>query len=533
MATVRETTYDLLRSLDMTTVFGNPGSTEEPFLMDFPADFTYVLALQEASAVAMADGYSQVTGRPAHVNLHAAPGTGNGMGSLVTAWHNKAPLIVTAGQQTRMMSLIEPRLTNLGPTLLPEPYIKWGHHPVRAQDIPAALMRAYNTAIQPPTGPVYLSIPLDDWDQPADGPPVVRRVSSRLAPDPEHLRRFADAIVASRDPMLIVGPGVDRAGAWATVVTLAERVRSPVWAPPFSERFGFPHDHPQFQGTLPTAIGPLTEQLSGHDLVLVIGSPVFRYYPYLPGEHGHLPDGTRLLQLTDDPDEAARAPVGESLVGDVAFACAALLDRLPDSTREMPPPRPAPPPPAMDRPLSPEALFAILAERWPPDGILVTETPSNVKLLHHRLLVNRPGSYFSSASGGLGYGLPAAVGIALAERHTGRGRPVVAVVGDGSFQYSPQALWTAAQYGLPVTVVVPVNEQYAILRSFAEFSRTPGVPGLDLPGLDIPTIARGFGCEARRVESADDLAQALRAGDAATGPRVLAVPITRDVPALL
>ncbi|MFD0821162.1 thiamine pyrophosphate-binding protein, partial [Micromonospora zhanjiangensis] len=182
MATVRDVTLDLLRELGMTTVFGNPGSTEEPFLSGFPDDFTYVHALQEASAVAMADGYAQATGRPAHVNLHTAPGVGNGMGNLVTAWHNRTPLVVTAGQQTRAMLLLEPRLTNRQPTELARPYVKWSYEPVRARDVPAALMRGYASAVQPPAGPVLLSVPLDDWQQPADPPPAVRVVSHRVAP---------------------------------------------------------------------------------------------------------------------------------------------------------------------------------------------------------------------------------------------------------------------------------------------------------------------------------------------------------------
>jgi hypothetical protein len=173
--TVRDATYDLLRSLGMTTVFGNPGSTEEPFLKDFPADFTYVLALQEASAVAMADGYAQVTGRPAHVNLHTTPGTGNAIGNLATAWYNRVPLVVTSGQQTREMLLVEPLLTNRYPDLLPKPYVKWAYEPARAADVPGAIMRGYATAVQPPAGPVYLSIPFDDWDQQAGPAPAARR----------------------------------------------------------------------------------------------------------------------------------------------------------------------------------------------------------------------------------------------------------------------------------------------------------------------------------------------------------------------
>jgi benzoylformate decarboxylase len=531
MATVRETTYDLLRQLGLTTVFGNPGSTEEPFLADFPPDFTYVLALQEASAVAIADGYAQATGQPAHVNLHTAPGTGNAMGNLITAWHNKTPLIVTAGQQVREMLLIEPRLTSVQAAELAQPYVKWSYEPVRAQDIPAALMRAYSTAVQPPAGPVYLSLPLDDWHQPADPAPEVRQVSRRFAADPQRLAHFADLLAESRNPVLVLGGGVDRSGGWPAAVALAERTGAPVWSAPAPERIGFPEDHPQFQGVLPFAIGPLGERLRGHDTVLVIGSPVFRYYPYVPGEY--LPPGTQLLHITDDPAEAARAPVGESLLGDPGLACAALAALVPVADRPLPPPRQAPPEPEVGTPLAPAALFALLARHWPPDAILVTETPSNLTILRRYLPITRPGSYFTTASGGLGFGLPAAVGIALAQRATGERRPVVAVIGDGSFQYSVQALWTAAQQRLPVVFVVPVNKQYGILKAFATFKETAGVPGLDLPDLDIPAVAAGFGCHASQVTTAEEFADAFRVALGASGPSVLAVPITADLPPIL
>ncbi|WDZ87006.1 benzoylformate decarboxylase [Micromonospora cathayae] len=531
MATVRDTSYDLLRALGLTTVFGNPGSTEQPFLQDFPADFRYVHALQEASAVAMADGYAQATGRPAHVNLHTAPGTGNGMGNLVTAWHNRTPLIVTAGQQTREMLLIEPRLSSPRAVELTQPYVKWSHEPVRAQDIPAALMRAYATAVQPPAGPVFLSLPLDDWHQPADPPPQVRTVATRVAPDPARLREFAGILAASDHPALVVGPAMDRADGWPAAVALAERLCCPVWSAPAPERAGFPEDHPQFQGVLPYAIGPLAEKLHGHDTVLVVGAPVFRYYPHVPG--GYLPPGTRLLHVTDDPDEAARAPVGDSLLGDARLTAEALRDLLPPPHRSPPPARPNPPPPETGLPLSPDAFFATLAAHWPADGVLVQESPSNLAALRRRFRVRRPASYFTMASGGLGFGLPAAVGIALAERDTGRGRPVVAVIGDGSFHYSVQALWTAARLRLPLVVLIPVNQQYAILRSFAAHKQTPGVPGLDLPGLDVTAIAAGYGCAATVAGTPDEIAAALTAGLAADRPTVVPVPISTEVPALL
>src|SRR5271163_467470 len=221
--TVRDATYDLLRACGLTTIFGNVGSTEETFLKNFPSDFEYILGLQEASAVAMADGFAQATRRPALVNLHTSAGTGNGMGNIMTAFLNKTPLIITAGQQTREMLLCEPMLTNRDETLLPRPWVKWAYQPVRAQDVPGAIIRAYATAVQPPAGPVYLSIPLDDWDQPALGEAVVRTVSSRCAPDPQRVALFAERIEKSKNPVLVYGPEIERAGGWDAAVKFAER----------------------------------------------------------------------------------------------------------------------------------------------------------------------------------------------------------------------------------------------------------------------------------------------------------------------
>src|SRR5258708_4147789 len=251
--TVHEATYSLLRKLGLTTIFGNPGSTEQPFLKNFPSDFQYVLGLQEASVVAMADGFAQATKKPALVNLHSGAGVGNGMCSIMTAYQNKTPLVITAGQQSRQMILCEPLLTNRDETMLPRPWVKWAYQPVRAQDVPGAILRAYAMALQPPSGPVFLSIPLDDWDQPAIAEPTVRTVSSRYAPDPVRLRQFAERIHQSDRPCLIYGQEIDRSGGWDAGVKFAERLRAPVFLAPIAERISFPQDHPQYQGMLPMA----------------------------------------------------------------------------------------------------------------------------------------------------------------------------------------------------------------------------------------------------------------------------------------
>src|ERR1700743_644835 len=238
--TVYQATYDLLRKLGLTTIFGNPGSTEQPFLKSFPSDFEYVLGLQEESAVDMAECFAPATRKPALLNLHTSAGTGNGMGNIMTAFLNKTPLIITAGQQTREMILCEALLTNRDETMLPRPWVKWAYQPVRAQDVPGAIMRAYAVALQPPAGPVYVSIPLDDWDQPALGEAVVRSVSSRFSPDPERVALFAERIQKAKNPVLVYGQEIERAGGWEAGIKFAERMKTPVYLAPLAERASFP-----------------------------------------------------------------------------------------------------------------------------------------------------------------------------------------------------------------------------------------------------------------------------------------------------
>jgi benzoylformate decarboxylase len=540
--TVRDATYDLLRAYGLSTIFGNVGSTEETFLENFPVDFRYVLGLQEASVVAMADGFAQATRRPALVNLHTGVGLGNAMGNLLTAFQNKTPLIVTAGQQTREMLLLEPWLTNVEATTLPHPWVKWAYEPVRAQDVPAAFMRAIATALQPPAGPVFLSLPLDDWDQPCQGPVVVRTVSTRVAPDPVRLREFADAIQHASAPVLIYGAAVARGNGWNEAVALAEALNAAVWAAPASERAPFPEDHPLYCGGLPFAIGPLSNKLEGHDVALVIGAPVFRYYPYVPGRY--LPSGLRLLHISDDPAETGRAPVGDSLIGDAVLSLAALQDLLADHTPANPKPRqrlehrmaphPAPVPNgSRDGRPSAAQVFVALNEIRPAHAVLVEESPSNLADLHKAWPITEPDTFYTFASGGLGWNLPASVGIALAERDTRRNRPVITIIGDGSFNYSLQSIWSAAQLQLPLLIVIMRNEEYAILKSFAVLEQAPGVPGLDLPGMDFVSIAKGYGCDAARVADLDALKAAAAKAWTKDVPTVLEVPISPQVPPLI
>ncbi|MGB8994719.1 MAG: benzoylformate decarboxylase [Pseudonocardiaceae bacterium] len=541
MQSVRDITYELLRESGLTTIFGNIGSTEGPFLKNFPPDFRYVLALQEASVIGMADGFAQATNGPALVNVHAGPGTGNGMGALLTASQNKTPLIVTAGQQARGMLLMESFLTNVEATMLPRPWVKWAYEPLRAEDIPAAFMRAIATALQPPAGPVFLSLPLDDWDKPSIGPTAARTVSRRIAPDRARLTEFADALSEASSPVLIYGAAIDRGDGWSEAIAVAEALGAPVWAAPVSERVSFPENHLLYSGELPAAVGSLKQKLEGHDVALVVGAPVFRYYFHTPGPY--LPNGMRLLHISDDPVETARAPVGDGLLGDATLSLAALAELLGGRTSEAeraeqkvvhrvvfdPSYRAKK---SDDGLLTAAQVFNALSEIRPVNTILVEESPSNHADLHACWPITEPASYFTAASGGLGFGLPASAGIALGERETGRDRPVIAIMGDGSFQYSVQSLWTAAQLQLPIVVIVLRNYEYAIIKSLAVLEGIPNLPGLDLPGLDIVSLAKGFGCDAARLDDLNSIKTAAAEAWTKSKPTVLEIPISPQAPPL-
>jgi benzoylformate decarboxylase len=533
MRTVKDVTYDLLRKLGLTTIVGNPGSTEETFLKDFPKDFRYVLALQEASVVGIADGIAQGLRKPVIVSVHTGAGLGNAMGCLLTAYQNKTPLIITAGQQTREMLMLEPLLTNIDAVTMPRPWVKWSCEPARPEDVPAAFMRAYATALQPPAGPVFLSLPLDDWDKEMPEVDALRTIATRVGPDPERLAEFARRIDASARPVLVYGSDIARSQAWDQGVALAERLGVPVWTAPFAERTPFPETHRLHAGFLPSAIGPLGEKLAGHDLVIVVGAPVFRYYPFVPGRY--LPQGAKLLQVTDDPNMSSKAPVGDSLLSDSRLFLEAILPLVKERRAATAKPLRASPKQAdtATLPLSADAVMSLMRQACPKDFVLVEESPSNVAEMQDHFRIDRPDSFYTFASGGLGWDMPAAVGLALAERDSGRNRPVVALMGDGSFQYSVQSLYTAVQQKAHVVYVVLQNEEYAILKEFADLEKTPNVPGLDLPGIDIVSLAKGYGAPATLARTAQEVTAAVGEALKRQGASVVVVTITKRLRALL
>jgi benzoylformate decarboxylase len=313
---IREATFEWMRARGIHHIFGNPGSTELPFLVNLPDSVRYVLALQESIAVAMADGYAQASGQPALINLHVAPGLGNAMGVLFAALKNRAPLIVTCGQQDTRHIFHEPLLSGdlVG---MARPVTKWAYEVKHAADVPDALEQAYHLAMTPPRGPVFVSIPMNFWDAPAEPP----RLKTLHAPDaPQGLEAVAEALASAQKPALVYGAGVGGAGAVAEAVALAERLGCAVYHAPLNSRMGFPTSHPLYEGMLLPATPRLMQALSQHDFVLVVGAPVFLLYPYFPG--GMLPPGVRAMLITDDPQEASRAPVERAFVGDIRRALA-------------------------------------------------------------------------------------------------------------------------------------------------------------------------------------------------------------------
>ena len=518
----------------MTTIFGNPGSNELPFLADLPESFRYVLGLHEGVVAGMADGYAQATGQAVFVNLHSASGTGNAMGALTNAAISRSPLLISAGQQVRSSVGLGAMLANSEATLLTRPLTVFSAEPLVAQDVPRTISHAYHEAVSGRRGPTYVSVPYDDWTQPAepDSELLLERCVNRGARlSAEQVDELAGAFADARTPLLVLGSDLDGPVPMDRLVALAEHLRVPVWGAPSLYRLPFPNRHELFRGVLPAGIESIGRAFEGHDLVVVLGAPVFRYHQHEPGRY--LPSGTRLVQVTDDPGAAAAAPFGRALVCDLAGAVDALIDRLgvdiegagdaagAPQRRYRPCPQATP---GEGGRLSPAEVFAALRETQPRDTAYVVESTSTNIDFWEQMDLRHPGSYYFPASGGLGFGMPAAVGVALGQP----GRRVVAVVGDGSANYGITALWTAAQLDLPVTFVILRNGTYGALRWFAGLLDTAKVPGLDIPGIDFVPIARGYGVDGVAVRDLSSLTDTL--GDAPVGPRLVQVDTMTTTP---
>jgi benzoylformate decarboxylase len=502
--TVRDAAFDAMRGCGFDRIFANPGSTEISFLTDLPEDFAFVLALHEGSVVGMATGYALATGRPAFVNLHTTAGLGNAVGAIATARENRAPLVVVVGQQDRRHLALEPFLAGRLGGLCGD-YPVWTCLPVRAQDVPGAIRRASHEAEQH-GGPAIVFVPMDDWNAEFDGsigigvPATVVRTGTDPAAAVVLLLPFLTNAAA---PALVVGAGADTRAGWNALTSLAERLGAPVWQEAFGARAGFPQDHPQFAGHLPSGRAGLRDVVQGHDAVLVVGASAFRQYGYEPGPL--VPEGVTVAVLSDDPAQLHRSAADIAVLGDPAAVCAALAARLPGRAATVPGRRTADAAAApADGELTAQHVFAALADRLPRDAVVVEETPSSRPDLHRLLPARSPGGFLSAAMGGLGFALPAAAGLRMGDPT----RPVVAVLGDGSSLYAIQGLWSAARYECGALFIVLSNGRYAVMDQLAaRHGGKPPWPGFD--EVSVCGLASALGCAARRIRTHTDLLAAL------------------------
>jgi benzoylformate decarboxylase len=467
----------------------------------------------------MADGFAQASGSAAFVNLHSAAGVGHALGSIFTAYRNRTPLVITAGQQSRDLLPLRPFLGATSASEFPRPYVKWSCEPARAADVPLAIAQAHYLAMQKPCGPTFVSIPADDWSESAE-PIVPQPKSYDFAHDPQALRALVTALNAAQNPALVIGAGAARDRAYDSVLQLAERLQASVWSEPLASRSGFPETHPLFAGFLPAAPEAMAGILVSYDLIVVLGAPAFTLH--VSGDLRSLHALRPIYQITDDPELAAAAMWVSSILGNVRFAVQSVLEHLAAKPPRLQTRRSRPRIAVVD-PIPPELVLQTIAESRTRTSVVVEEAPSHRQSLQQYVPMDAD-AYYSMASGGLGFGLAAAVGISLADPS----RQVICVVGDGSAMYSIQALWTAAQQGLPITFVVMNNSGYGALRAFSQFTKTSNAPGLDVTGLDFVAMAVAQGCGACRVQRASDLEPALSQAFAARGPMLIEVPVSQD-----
>jgi benzoylformate decarboxylase len=545
----RDVLLEVLRTEGVRHIFGNPGSTELP-LIDALAgvdDFHYVLGLQEATAVGIAEGYAQATRRPAVLNLHTTAGVGNAIGALSNAQANHAPLVVTAGQQDYRHIVADPLLSG-DLTGLARSVSKWVHEIRTPGELGTILRRAFHDALSPPAGPVFVSIPMDLLDDTADHPvPPVSKIDRR--PVAGGLEDLADLLTSA--PVgkvgIVVGDEVAASQAVDELVALAEVLGAPVHGAPLFSSALFPPRHPLWAGMLVSAATAMNSVLSSYDRVLLIGGRAFMVYPYTAGSP--LPDTTELLHLSSDPHQLGRSyPTRWASAGDAQATLAALLplvktrsqpERVRDVTAALTTAaarRTA----AIDRleetalsrysasPMDSMAAAHALIRAMPPGAIVVDEaitTGVYVRGFHHDAVPDR---YFFNRGAGLGWGMPFATGVALGRDHT----PVLCVVGDGAAMYSPQALWTAASEELPVVFAVVNNRQYLILKNNLRGMAGDSVRrdrfvamDLDNPPVDFVTLGRSMGVDSTLVEKAGDVGAAVEAAVSTGKPHVLELPI--------
>ncbi len=529
--TGRSAFLSVLKDEGVTHLFGNPGTTELPIMhaLGEHPDLTYVLAMQESLVVAMADGFARASGRLAACNVHVAPGLGNAIGAIYTANNSRTPMIVTAGQQEQGHGLTEPLLyAPLVP--IAAPVVKWATEITRLEDLPRTLRRAAKVAMTHPMGPVFISLPGDVLNAEAAVELGNRtRVDTAVRPSDAALGALADRLKTSKRPAIIAGHEVVTSDAFAEAAQLAEAMGAAVYQQTVPHGAHFPSEHPNYVGPLTRSQREVRDTLAPYDLLLCLGADVLRMSIFSPVDP--LPPGLAVVQIgQDDWEMGKNYPAEIAIRADLKQTIRALLPRLGQSRGQ----------PAgivnwsaqrsvlaaeleskgSARPIDPDWLMLRLANLLPKDAVVVDEgIVSSRRLLHLMPYRDRLG-YFGNVSGGIGWALPAAVGVSLALPD----RRVVAVIGDGSSMYSIQALWTAAHKKLPITYVIANNGGYRILKERLKAFHGNDQPiGMDFrdPPVDVSAIARGLGMQAERVVEPAAFDAAFKKSITSSGPMLI------------
>jgi len=543
---------ELLRQEGVEYMFGNPGTTELP-LMDALAvedHLRYVLGLQEAAVMAMADGYAQASGKLTAVSLHVTPGLGNAMGMLYDAQKAGAPIIVTAGQHDQDFSVTEPILWADLPTLA-RPLVKWSAEAHRLADLPRLVHRAAKTALAPPTGPVFLALPADVLK--AEGEldlATPTRVAPRLRGDRDAVEAAAALLAKAERPLILAGDAVAQSRALPELVQLAEMLGAPVYAELIPSTASFPASHPLFRGSMVRLQHHIRAHLERHDVVFSIGADLFALS--LPSEVDPVPPGVKIIHLDVDPWELGKNyPAEVAILGDpkgtlpdlIAALGARMSDRAKSLARERGESvkvvtlaerealRARARSDAGKRPVQPLALIEAVGSALPKDAVVIEETLSSGSGLRQLIMSDDAQSLFALRGGGIGWGLPAAIGAKLALPD----RPVLGLIGDGSAMYTIQALWTAAHQKVGVVWIIFNNSSYRILKQRMNLMRghaaqTDTYVGMDLvdPAVDYVGLARSLGVKAERAASVADAVDLMRQGFAGNAPLLIDVPLDRS-----
>ena len=536
----------LLIDEGVTHLFGNPGTTELAIMEVVPQfpELTYVLGLQESVVVGMADGFARASGRLAACNLHCAPGLGHAMGALYNAKFSGSPLIITAGQYELGYGLQEPLLYEpLAP--LAQPLVKWSVEVQRVEDLPRIVRRAAKIALTPPTGPVFISLPGDILDDEARfefGSPT--RIDSATRPSDQAIAALAERLLAANHPVIIAGRELANHDLFGEAAELAELLGAAVYQESVAYNARFPADHPACLGDLTRNQIKVRQSLQPFDLLICLGADLLRMSPR--SEVEPLPEGMPVVHISERdwelgknyPTEVAiRADVKETLhallpalrerrgaaqAGQAAQRLLALKPRNWSAQRVQA--REQALSASAATPIDPRVLMLRLVEALPANAIVVEEALTATAALASFLPMRDPHSFYGLASGGLGFGVPGAVGISLAQP----GRPVVAAIGDGSSLYCIQALWTAAHLKLPITYVIINNRSYRIIKERLVAGRhTDRFVAMDLknPSIDFVGLAQGLGLKACRVTDPHALDGVLRDAIASGAPNLVEVVV--------